>query len=213
MMTDTETINQVPIQMLSLTTQLEWADSDSDGVGDEDDAFPNDVTQTTDSDGDGYGDNANGNQADAFPQDMQNGLILMVMVMAIIPTTLSLTKSIPKDSNGDGYGDNALGANPDAFPQDGTQYSDLDGDGYGDNPDGNNADAFITDATQWEDADNDDMVTIKMVNLTYSQTIQLNMLMLMVMDWEIINLEQMPIHPCLMVIMIAILTMSTYCLT
>ena len=59
-----------------------------------------------------------------------------------------------------------------------------------------------------------DMETIKMVEiLTYSQTIQPNMLMLMVMDWEIINPEQMPIHLCLMVIMMAILTMSTYCLT
>ena len=59
-----------------------------------------------------------------------------------------------------------------------------------------------------------DMGTIKMVEIrTYSQTIQPNMLMLMVMDWEIINPEQMPIHLCLMVIMMAILTMSTYCLT
>ena len=35
---------------------------------DEEDAFPNDITQWND-DGDGYGDNQNGNSNDAFPND------------------------------------------------------------------------------------------------------------------------------------------------
>ena len=39
-------------------------DSDGDGVNDDEDAFPNDPTETADSDGDGVGDNA-----DAFPND------------------------------------------------------------------------------------------------------------------------------------------------
>ena len=57
------------------------ADSDSDGVGDNADAFPNDPTETSgQSDGDGIGDNA-----DAFPND---------------PTETM-------DSDGDGVGDNA----------------------------------------------------------------------------------------------------------
>ena len=42
----------------------EWADSDTDGTGDNADAFPNDATETLDSDGDGVGDNA-----DVFPND------------------------------------------------------------------------------------------------------------------------------------------------
>ena len=39
-------------------------DSDGDGVNDQDDAFPNDPTETKDTDGDGVGDNS-----DAFPND------------------------------------------------------------------------------------------------------------------------------------------------
>ena len=39
-------------------------DSDNDGVNDDEDAFPNDHTETVDTDGDGVGDNA-----DAFPND------------------------------------------------------------------------------------------------------------------------------------------------
>ncbi len=42
----------------------ETQDSDGDGVGDNSDAFPNDATETTDTDGDGVGDNS-----DAFPND------------------------------------------------------------------------------------------------------------------------------------------------
>ena len=93
-----------------------------------------------------------------------------------------------------------------------TQYSDLDGDGYGDNPDGNNADAFITDATQWEDADNDgygDNQNGRNPDLFPDNPTQYA-------DADGDGLgdnqsEQMPIHLCLMVIMMAILTMSTYC--
>lgn len=43
-------------------------DTDGDGVPDEDDAFPNDPSETTDSDGDGIGDNA-----DTAPDDPTNG--------------------------------------------------------------------------------------------------------------------------------------------
>ncbi len=42
----------------------EWLDSDNDGVGDNGDAFPNDGSETKDSDNDGVGDNA-----DAYPND------------------------------------------------------------------------------------------------------------------------------------------------
>ena len=56
-----------------------FIDSDGDGYTDDNDAFPNDFSETTDSDGDGVGDNR-----DAFPNDFSE-------------TT---------DSDGDGVGDN-----------------------------------------------------------------------------------------------------------
>ena len=67
------------VQMTRLVTILE-VDTDGDGVPDDDDAFPDDASETTDSDGDGVGDNA-----DAFPNDANETM----------------------DSDGDGVGDNA----------------------------------------------------------------------------------------------------------
>ena len=58
----------------------ETTDSDRDGTGNNSDAFPNDATETTDSDGDGTGDNS-----DAFPNDA--------------------TETV--DTDGDGTGDNS----------------------------------------------------------------------------------------------------------
>jgi hypothetical protein len=81
----------------------ETADSDNDGVGDNADAFPNDAAETADSDDDGTGDNA-----DVFPNDASE-------------TT---------DSDNDGTGDNS-----DAFPNDASETADSDNDGVGDNAD------------------------------------------------------------------------------
>ena len=67
------------VQMTRLVTILE-VDTDGDGVPDDDDAFPDDASETTDSDGDGVGANA-----DAFPNDANETV----------------------DSDGDGVGDNA----------------------------------------------------------------------------------------------------------
>jgi hypothetical protein len=96
----------------------ESVDSDGDGVGDNTDAFPADATETVDSDGDGVGDNG-----DAFPNDPIESA----------------------DSDGDGVGDNA-----DAFPTDATETGDSDGDGVGDN-----GDAFPNDPTESVDSDGD----------------------------------------------------------
>ena len=67
-----------------LTTTLNVStlsiDSDGDGVPDDEDAFPNDASETIDTDGDGVGDNA-----DAFPDDANETV----------------------DSDGDGVGNNA----------------------------------------------------------------------------------------------------------
>jgi len=140
----------------------EVMDSDGDNVGDNADAFPNDASETVDSDGDNVGDNA-----DAFPNDASE-------------TT---------DSDGDNVGDNAdefpndasenvdsdkdgVGDNADAFPNDASETVDSDKDGVGDNADefpndasetvdsdkdgvGDNADAFPNDASETADSDGD----------------------------------------------------------
>ncbi|MDA7760609.1 hypothetical protein N8909_01065, partial [bacterium] len=67
-------------------------DSDNDGVNDDEDAFPNDASETADSDNDGTGDNA-----DAFPNDA----------------------SETADSDNDGVGDNADYAPNDSAVQSG----------------------------------------------------------------------------------------------
>jgi hypothetical protein len=96
----------------------ETIDSDADGVGDNGDAFPNDATETMDSDSDGVGDNA-----DIFPNDANETM----------------------DSDEDTVGDNA-----DAFPYDDTETMDSDNDTVGDN-----ADVFPNDANETMDSDND----------------------------------------------------------
>ena len=108
-------------------------DTDSDGVVDSDDAFPEESTQTLDADDDGYGDNPNGISPDAFTNDSTQWA----------------------DLDGDGYGDNPNGSSPDDFPLDQTQWLDYDGDGHGDNPNGNSSDSFTLDSTQWQDGDGD----------------------------------------------------------
>ena len=112
-------------------------DSDTDGVVDADDAFPENPTQSSDLDGDGYGDSTTSGATlvDRFPDN---------------PTQWN-------DSDDDGFGDNqAQGATQsDAFPSDNTQWTDEDGDGYGDNPNGTNPDRFPSNPTQWLDTDGD----------------------------------------------------------
>ena len=106
-------------------------DSDSDGLPDDVDEFPNDANETTDSDGDGIGDNSDafpddanethdddsdgvGNNSDAFPNDANE----------------------THDDDGDGVGNNT-----DEFPQDPDEQFDDDDDGVG-----NNADDFPDNA-------------------------------------------------------------------
>lgn len=105
----------------------EWLDSDDDGVGDNTDAFPYNASENKDSDGDGFGDNM-----DLFPKDGNEWF----------------------DSDGDGYGDNM-----DAFPFDPLEHSDLDGDGVGDA-----RDAYPFDASRWENEMKDDSSWSKIMN-------------------------------------------------
>ena len=143
----------------------ETADSDSDGVGDNADAFPSDPTETTDTDSDGVGDNG-----DAFPSD---------------PLETTDTDSDGVGDNGDNCpatsnadqvnldsdtfgntcdddidGDGALN-NDDAFPNDAAETTDTDSDGVGDNGDNcpaiSNADQANLDGDTFGDVCDDDI--------------------------------------------------------
>ncbi|OUS30899.1 hypothetical protein A9Q99_05150 [Gammaproteobacteria bacterium 45_16_T64] len=106
-------------------------DADDDGVFDDDDAFPEDGSESVDTDDDGVGNNEDtdddnddvADESDAFPLDA--------------------TES--EDSDSDGVGNNS-----DAFPNDETETTDSDSDGTGDN-----SDAFPNDESETTDSDGD----------------------------------------------------------
>lgn len=101
---------------VQLVEIFETTDTDSDGVVDGNDAFPDDPDESSDNDNDGLGDNADPDDDndtvndvdDAFPFDP-------------LETT---------DSDGDNVGDNS-----DVFPDDAEEWIDFDNDGVGDNAD------------------------------------------------------------------------------
>ena len=119
---------------------LHSLDSDGDGVGDADDAFPNDPTETVDSDGDGVGDNA-----DPFPNDPSETADSDNDGVGDNADVFPNDPSETVDSDGDGVGDNA-----DVFPNDPTETADSDGDGVGDV-----ADALPNDPSETSDTDGD----------------------------------------------------------
>ncbi len=114
-------------------------DNDQDGVGNDQDAFPNDGSEILDTDGDGIGDNsdncssvANRNQKDLDGDgrgdscdDDDDGDGLSDATEASLGTDPLLT-----DSDSDGSADNI-----DAFPTDATETLDTDSDGVGNNAD------------------------------------------------------------------------------
>ena len=140
----------------------EHLDSDSDGVGDNADAFQNDPAETADTDGDTVGDNA-----DAFPNDPAETTDTDNDGVGDNADWAPNDASETADSDGDNVGDNA-----DAFPNDPAESADADGDGVGDNGDwapndpsettdsdgdnvGDNADAFPSNADETVDSDGD----------------------------------------------------------
>ena len=140
-------------------------DLDMDGWADQQDSFPDDITQWHDIDGDGYGDNAGGNSPDACtgqwgnstqgnrlgcPDSDGDGWDDLI-------DQLPSTPSQWLDQDGDGYGDNASGIFPDACPGvagnstiDRYGCPDADGDGMSDDND-----AFPDDPTRSQDSDGD----------------------------------------------------------
>ncbi len=130
-------------------------DTDSDGVVDPVDAFPNDPDEHSDFDSDGIGDKAD-------TDDDGDGI-------ADADDLFPLDSLDWADADSDGVGDNT-----DAFPDDPGETYDTDDDGVGDNTDlfpedplesvdtdndgvGNNADAFPYDTREWLDTDGDGM--------------------------------------------------------
>ena len=137
-------------------------DIDRDGVSNDQDAFPNDSSESNDTDDDGIGDNS-----DLCPGTMS--------MMAVNPDGCSLNQV---DSDNDTYPDVV-----DVFPNDETEWNDTDDDGIGDNsdicpetmsmlavnPDGcalnqvdsdndtytDETDIFPNDETEWNDTDAD----------------------------------------------------------
>ena len=110
-------------------------DSDGDGVFDNEDAFPDDASETMDSDGDGVGDNA-----DEFPQDGSETMDSDMDGVGDNADAFPNDANETMDSDMDGIGDNA-----DEFPQDGTETLDTDGDGTGDNADTDDDDDGVLD--------------------------------------------------------------------
>lgn len=97
-----------------------FVDTDSDGIADKDDAFPEDPAASLDSDMDGYPDNWNPNKNQ---DDSTSEPKLIIDEFPNDPNEY-------KDSDGDKVGDNS-----DVFPNDPNEWSDLDFDGIGDNSD------------------------------------------------------------------------------
>ena len=104
-------------------------DIDRDGVSNDQDAFPNDSSESNDTDVDGVGDNS-----DMCPETMS--------MMAVNPVGCALNQL---DSDNDTYNDEV-----DVFPEDETEWNDTDGDGFGDN-----SDLLPDDISQWNDTDSD----------------------------------------------------------
>ena len=145
------------------TNELLWsdefnvADSDSDGVSDNFDAFPNDPLESVDTDNDGIGNNAD-------TDDDADGV-------ADINDAFPLDNTESLDTDLDGIGNNADNDDDndgtldvyDALPLDATETLDTDLDGIGNNADTDDdgdgvddaQDAFPLDSSESLDSDND----------------------------------------------------------
>jgi len=122
-------------------SSVEERDRDGDGVVNENDAFPDDASESSDTDNDGVGDNS-----DKFPNDPLESLDTDLDGVGDNTDKFPNDPTESIDSDSDGVGDNS-----DAFPDDPTESADSDGDGVG-----NNADFFPNDPTRFHrDTDGD----------------------------------------------------------
>ena len=110
------------------------ADRDGDEVDNDEDAFPDDPTESADLDGDGIGDNADTDRdGDGISNDYEEQLQTDPNDSNSTPPDLD-TDGIPNSIDDDRDGDGAAN-NMDAFPDDATETADLDNDGVGDHAD------------------------------------------------------------------------------
>ena len=107
----------------------EQYDADNDGVGDNADAFPNNATEQFDSDNDGVGDNAD-------TDDDNDGLL---------DTEEATLGTDPLDEDSD---DDEVNDKDDAYPLDATETTDSDNDGTGDNADTDDDNDGLLDAEE-----------------------------------------------------------------
>ena len=144
-------------------------DTDGDRVADDEDAFPNNPTESIDTDGDGIGNNTDSDDdgdgvpdiADAYPLIGLNGLIDTDSdgIPDNCPSECLLLGMVADDDDDD----DGVSDENDAFPLDAAESIDTDSDGIGNNADtdddGDNvadgADTFPLDATESQDTDSD----------------------------------------------------------
>ena len=165
-------------------------DIDTDGVADRSDSFPNYPQQWADSDGDGFGDNQNApiydscptvegtsfrlntygcadNDNDGFADDIEDcddvpGLSRIAMVGCPDSDGDGLPDEVdhylgPHGGTASDYDGDGVANVVDAFEFDRTQTNDSDGDGKGDNQSegATTPDLFPNNAGAWDDSDND----------------------------------------------------------
>jgi len=134
-------------------------DSDSDGVMDENDAFPNDATESNDTDGDGIGDNADCDDSNAANYPGATEICGDGIDQNCDELDPVCASEVNLDDDGDGIPDTTdncpLLANADQLNTD----SDTDGDVCDSDDDGDGvadaADAFPLNASEFNDADGD----------------------------------------------------------
>ena len=130
----TQELNEVlqTVALAVVETQVEEdtgpVDSDGDGVVDDEDAFPNDASETLDTDGDGIGNNADSDDdGDGVADTNDPNPLVNDTTDTDSDGTLDI---VDTDDDGDGVADST-----DAFPLDSTETVDTDGDGIGNNAD------------------------------------------------------------------------------
>ena len=159
-------------------------DSDSDGVLDRDDTFPQDASEWRDSDYDGIGDNSDLDDDGDGYSDFDESERCLAHTDALdhrdVPLDTDgdgLCNTIDSDDDGDGFDDDI-----DIFPMDSTEWYDTDGDGIGNTLDTDDdgdgyPDAFDDlplDPTDWSDLDGDglgDILDLDDDGDTYSDSI------------------------------------------
>ena len=121
----------------------EGSDADEDGVGDNADAFPLDASETTDTDGDGIGDNAD-------PDVDGDGVLNSEDLCPYFDDRIDADADGEPDACDDDRDGDGVSNSQDVFPDDSNEAMDSDGDGVGDN-----SDAFPDNADETTDTDGD----------------------------------------------------------